>query len=176
MATRRNPVWAEIVQLVPVIILAFPFIVEGRVDLSRAGTAFLISAVLAILISAMVLARKHLLNPILVGTGLWLCLGAIAFKTPVAPLAAWLSETQAFGLFAAALAAGVATTALAVHGYIACYSDDRRWLRKASLGLLAITLLIVVWAWLFRRDIRIGGGLPFIVLNVVRRIVIIRAP
>jgi hypothetical protein len=76
MATPRNPFWAEIAQLVPIISLASPFIVAGTVDLGRAGSGFLVGALLAVPISVAVVLRKHPLNPILVGTGLWLWLGA----------------------------------------------------------------------------------------------------
>jgi len=176
MAPRRNPVWAELLQLVPVISLAFPFIVEGKVDIGRAGAGFLVGALLALAISAVIVARRHLLNPILVGAGIWLCLGALAFHLPSPTLVAWLAETQAFGLFVAALGVGIVATLASPQGYVACYSTDPRWLRRTSLGLLAFTLAIVGWAWLFRRDIRLGGGLPFIVLNVARRILGRRAP
>jgi len=71
-----------LLQLVPIISLALPFIVEGRVDLGRAGSGFLIGALLTIPVSAAVVLRKHLLNPILLGTGIWLWLGAVAFKLP----------------------------------------------------------------------------------------------
>ena len=33
----QNPVWAELVQLVPVLSLALPFVLQGAVDLSRAA-------------------------------------------------------------------------------------------------------------------------------------------
>ena len=176
MATRRNPAWAELVQLTPIISLAFPFILAGKVDLSRAGLGFFIGALLTIPISALVILRKHLLNPILVGAGLWLWLGAIAFTVPVAPIIAWLVQTQAFGLFAAALVAGSAATLISPQGYVACPSRDPRWIKNASLGLLGLTMAILCWAWMFRHDVRLGGGLPFIVLNVGRRMLIRRAP
>ncbi len=176
MATSRNPAWAEAVQLVPVITLAFPFIVAGKVELAQAGWGFLLGAILAVPIFAIVVARGKLLNPILVGTGLWLWLGALAFQIPLRPLARWLAETQAFGLFAAVFLAGLIATLFFPHGYIACGSNNRRWLRRSSLGLLAFTAVVVAWTWIFRDNVRLGGGLPFIVLNVVRRIVIRRAP
>jgi hypothetical protein len=176
MATSRNPIWAEMIQLIPVICLAFPFIVAGKVDLAQAGWGFLAGALLAIAISAVVVARGKLLNPILVGTGLWLCLGALAFQLPVAPLADWLVRTQALGLFLAALVAGIFATLFSSQGYIACGSSDPRWIRRASLGLLAFTAVIVAWSWTFRTNVRLGGGLPFIALNVTRRIVARRAP
>jgi len=176
MATSRNPVWAELLQLVPVIILALPFILAGKVDISQAGWGFLLGAILAIPISIAVVARKKLLNPILVGTAIWLCLGALAFQVPVPPIAAWLVRTQAFGLFLAAFVVGVIATFFFPKGYIACASSDPSWLRRASLGLLAFTAVVVIWAWIFRSNVRLGGGLPFIVLNVTRRVVARRAP
>jgi hypothetical protein len=176
MPIRRNPVWAELVQLVPVISLAFPFIVAGKVDLARAGSGFLVGSVLAAVTSAAVVWRRHLLNPILVGTGIWLLLGCLAFYVPLPTVKAWLVATQAFGLFAAALLAGVVATVVSPWGFVACRSSDPRWNRRASLGLLGLAALTVAWSWWFRHDIRLGGGLPFIVLNVARRLIARRAP
>jgi hypothetical protein len=176
MVLRRNPIWAEVAQLVPVISLAFPFIVAGEVDIGRAAPGFLVGALLALAISAVVVLRGHLLNPILVGTGAWLWLGLVAFYAPVPALGAWLVDTQAFGLFAAALVAGSIATLASRWGYVACRSADPSWNRKASLALLALTLVVVAWAWAFRHDIRLGGGLPFIVLNVARRVIARKAP
>ena len=176
MAASRNPVWAELVQLLPIVSLAFPFIMTGRVDLGRAGSGFLVGALLALPISAVVLVRKHLLNPILLGAGLWLCLGAVAFALPAPILVSFLVQTQAFGMFVAAFGVGLVATIFSPHGYVACRSSDGRWIRRASLGLLGLTLAIVGWTWLFRHDIRLGGGLPFIVLNVARRVLVRRAP
>jgi hypothetical protein len=176
MAIRRNPIWAELVQLVPVISLAFPFIVAGKVDIGRAGPGFLAGAVLALAVSVVVVARGHLLNPILVGTGVWMWAGLVAFYAPVPALWAWLGATQAFGLFAAALLAGLTATVVSPWGYVACRSSNPAWNRGASLVLLGLTVVLVAWAWGFRHDIRLGGGLPFIVLNVARRVLARKAP
>jgi hypothetical protein len=176
MTTSRNPVWAELVQLVPVIVLAFPFILAGKVDLAQAGWGFLVGAILTVPISAVVIARGKLLNPILLGTALWLWLGAVAFRMHVEPLARWLLQTQAFGLFVAAFAVGLVATFFFRHGYVACNSSDQGWIRRASLGLLGFTAVVLAWAWLFRNNVRLGGGVPFIALNLARRIVARRAP
>jgi hypothetical protein len=173
---KSNPVWAELVQLLPILSLAFPFIVQGRVDLARAGSGFFVGALLSLPITAIIQRTKHLHNPILVGTNLWLCLGVVAFDLPVAGLAAFMVATQAFGLFLAALLVGTLCTFFSPYGYVACRTDDRGWLRRHSLLLLGLTLGTVVWSWYFRADIRLGGGLPFIVLNVVRRLLVVRAP
>jgi len=166
----QNPVWAELVQLVPIVSLAFPFIVAGSADLERAGRASLVAALLTVPVVGLVLARGHLLNPILVGTGLWLWLVAAAFRVPLPTLAEWLGQTQAFSLFLLVLIVGFLSTISSPYGYIGCRSPDARWIRRASLGLLGLSGLAVLWAWWFRHDLRLGGGLPFIVLNVARRV------
>jgi hypothetical protein len=176
MATNQSPAWVELLQLVPIVSFALPFILEGKVDLSRAATGFLVAALLTIPITAVVVVRKRLLNPILVGTALWLWLGAVAFNVPLRPLAAWLSQTQASSLFVAALGVGIAATLRSPYGYVACGSSNAAWVRRTSLGLLLLTVVLVGWAWLFRQDIRLGGGLPFILLNVARRGMCLRAP
>ena len=79
MPTEKNAVWAELIQLVPVVSLALPFIVQGSVDLRQAASGFVVAALLTLPVTAWVAARKQLLNPILVGTALWLWLGAAAF-------------------------------------------------------------------------------------------------
>jgi len=174
--TDKNPPWAELVQLFPVISLALPFIVKGQVDISQAGRGLLVAALLTVPVTALVLYKKHLLNPILTGTALWLWLGALAFNVPVASLAAWLGETQAFGLFLGALLVGGVVTFASPFGYVACRSSDSGWIRRVSFGLLGLTVACAGLAYAFRHDVRLGGGLPFIVLNVVRRALSRRAP
>ena len=173
--TRGNKAWAELLQLVPVVSLAFPFILQGSVDLARAGTGFLVAALLTLPVSFMVLRAGQLLNPILVGAALWLWLGAVAFNLPIAGLAAWLTATQAFGLFVAAFAVGVGATVLSRFGFLACRGVEGALARRASIALVVLSALCCAWSWFFRHDIRLGGGAPFIVLNVVRRVLGLRA-
>lgn len=175
MAVVGNKVWAELVQLVPVVTLAFPFIVHGRVDLSLAGTGFLVGALLTLPISLLVLWAKQPLNPILVGTALWLWAGALGFNVPIAKLAAWLTSTQAYGLFVAAFVAGVGATLLSSLGFLACRGVEGALARRYSFVLLAFAGAAMLWSWVFRHDVRLGGGLPFIVLNVARRVLCRRA-
>ncbi len=174
--TVGNAAWAEAIQLVPVVSLALPFVLAGHVDLEQASWGFMLGAGLSVPISALVVARRQLLNPILVGTALWLWLGAITFQFDFRTLQAWYVDTQAFGLFVASLVVGVIATFTSRQGFVACRGAPRDWARKASLGLLAMNALMVGWAWWFRDDIRVGGGLPFITLNLARRLLMRRAP
>ena len=98
----------------------------------------------------------------------------VAFGVPVPPLAGLLEETRATGLFSAALAVGVVATAASPTGYVGGRSSDPARVRRASLALLALTGAAVIWAWAFRHNLRLGGGLPFILLNLARRVLIAR--
>jgi hypothetical protein len=175
LSTQNNPPWLELVQLVPIVTLALPFIVAGNVELSRAGTGMLVAALLTLPVFALVLRLKGVPNPILVGTALWLWIGAVAFKLSLAALEAALVEAQGFGLFACVFALGLASTWLSPQGFIGVRHDDGRFVRRSSLVLLALAAVALAWSFAFRHDIRLGGGLPFIVLNVVRRVIVARA-
>jgi hypothetical protein len=172
---KQNPAWVELVQLIPVISFALPFVLAGSVDLSRARPGFVVGAVLSVAVYGLVRATKHLVNPILLGTGVWLCVGAVAFGLPFEPVMARLIAVQGFALFFAVFGVGVLATAFSPHGYIGGRSDNPRAIQRASLALLGVTAVILVWSWVFRSDVRIGGGLPFIVLNITRRVLLRRA-
>ena len=144
-------------------------------ELARAASGFLIGAVLFVVVSWLVLRRRAVLNPILIGTGVWLVLGALAFNVPITPMAASLSATQGFSLFVVIVVVGLVATFTSKAGFIGCPSNDRAWVRRTSFVLLALAVAAAAWAFRFRSDIRLGGGLPFIVLNVARRVIIRRS-
>jgi hypothetical protein len=118
--------------------------------------------------------KKGVLNPILLGTGLWLWVSAVAFLLPATRLFTWVAEAQAAGLFTGVVAVGVATTFLSPQGFIGARHRDPSAVRRASLVLLFLALLALGCAWLLRDDIRAGGGLPFIALNVARRVLVLK--
>ncbi len=163
----------EAVQFIPVITLASSFIVSGGVDLSRAATLFVVSGVGAFLITVALVIKKVQLNPILLGTNIWLCAGALAFGLPVPPLAALLAKLQAFGLFVCV--AGISLPLFfSPTGFIGMRHPDVAVVRKLSFLLLAATVVVLIWTFFLMDDIRLGGGLPFILLNVTRRMMMRR--
>ena len=174
MPYAKNPAWLELIQLVPVVSLALPFIVTGDVDLSRAGGGLLVAALLTLPVTGLVLWQRGVLNPILVGTAVWLWVGAVAFNLPVEGVRTALVEAQGFGLFASVFAVGIVSTLASAAGFIGCRHPDAGLVRRASLVLLGLATVALAWSWSFRHNIRLGGGLPFIVLNVVRRVLIQR--
>jgi hypothetical protein len=174
MARAKNFL-AEAAQFVPVITLASSFILAGGVDLSRAALLFVIAALGAVAVTAVLTAKKVLLNPVLLGTNLWLCIGALAFGVPVSPLADAVGRAQAFGLYVCMFGVGLVLTVVKDSGYIGVRHPDRQRIRKWSLVLLGLTAGALVWSYVFIDNIRLGGALPFILVNVIRRVMIKRS-
>jgi len=167
---RAKTIGLEVLQFAPILTLASTFVVSGEVDLERAATLFVVAAAEAVGIIALVAALRAPLNTILLGTNVWLALGALAFGVPVEPLAELLGRLQAVVLFACILLGGVGIAAFAPNGFVGVALPDRRTVRLGSAILLVLSLLALVWSWIFVDDIRLGGGLPFILLNVSRRV------
>ncbi len=165
-----NPVWAELVQLVPVVALAFPVVTSGQVDQPSMASAFPAAAGRSVAVTQGVRGARKRLNPILIGTDLWLLLGAVGFGLDIAPLADLFAAWQGFALFAVV----VPTLALALPTAPGAIGADGPpdWVRSRSVGLLVLAVLVLGWAWVFRHDVRLGGGLPFIVLNIARRVAV----
>lgn len=176
MPAMNNRPWAELLQLVPAISLALPFIVAGRVDISQAETGFVVAALLSLAIGVLLRFLGHPQNPIAIGAALWFWLGMLSYALPIEAGIRILSATQAWGLFVTAFIAGVFASLVSPYGYVAVRSENAAWIRKTSLVLVWIHVGCLIWAWFFRDDVRLGGGLPFVVLNAARRILGMRAP
>jgi hypothetical protein len=173
--TKKQAVLAETVQFVPVIILAFSFLVKGDVDLNRAQFLFLVSGTLAAVMTAFLIVKKVLLNPILFGTNIWLVLGAVAFSIPIPPLADLIGSLQAAGLYVCVFAVAIGFSFGKRTGFIGMEHPNPGVIRKLSLIMLVFAGLVLVCSYVFVDNIRLGGGLPFILLNVTRRVMIRRS-
>ena len=172
--TKKQAVLAETVQFVPVIILAFSFLVKGDVDLNRAASLFLISGSIAAAITVFLVLKKTLLNPILLGTNIWLVLGAMVFSIPIPPLEDLIGSLQAAGLYVCVFVVAIVFTFGKRTGFIGMEHTDSSVIRKLSLIMLVLSGVVLAWSYVFVEDIRLGGGLPFILLNVTRRVIIRR--
>ena len=160
----------EAIQFIPILTLASSFIVAGKVDLERASVLFVISAALAALVTAVVLLAKVKANPVLLGTNAWLLIGAIAFGIPIEPLADLVNQARGAGLFTCVLGVGIVLTIVSKQGFSGVESKNRSAVRKGSIVMLILTAIALAWSIFMVENIRLGGGLPFILLNVCRRI------
>ena len=172
--SKRRAVLTEAVQFVPLLTFAAPFVLAGAVDLSAAGSSFALAGILAMVLSGVLVALKVAQNPILVGVNVWLVVGAAAFAVPLEALEAAYVTQQAITLFV-----GIALVALVQNlavpgGFLGSVDLPPATVRRASWVLWAVALLAIAWSAAFHGEIRVGGALPFIALNVVRRMMLRR--
>ncbi len=172
--SKAEAFFKEASQFLPVIAFASSFIVGGGVDLKRASLLFVISAAAAVAITVFLIVKKAQLNPILLGTNLWLCFGAVAFGIPIPAFAELLGHVQAFGLYVTVFGLGAILAVVSDEGYIGMDHPDKKTIRMLSFIMLALTVAALVWSYLFMESIRLGGALPFILLNVTRRMLMRR--
>jgi hypothetical protein len=157
----------EVVQFVPVLTLAAGFVISGEIDLSVASARFAVAATAAVLIVAALALRRVQQNPFLVGADLWLILGAVSFNLPIEPIKATLVQLGGGGLFLGALLVGIGYTVLKPEGYLGVEGKQTRTL---SVVLLLLTAAAAAWAISRPDDIRLGAAIPFIGINVLRRV------
>lgn len=157
----------EVVQFIPILTLAAGFVLSGEVDLTVAGGRFALAAGLAAVIVGALAARRVKQNPFLVGADLWLLVGALAFNVPIEPLKAALIRLGGGGIFLGALLVGLWYTATQPEGYLGAEGPHAR---RLSIALLMLTAAGAAWAVAHPDNIRLGAALPFIGINVLRRI------
>ncbi len=167
--SKRRAVLTEVVQFVPLLTFAAPFVLAGAVDLSAAGSSFALAGVLAVVLTGGLVATSATLNPILVGVNVWLVVGAAAFGGPFEALEAAYVSQQAVTLFVGIAGVGLVQTLVVPGGFIGSVDLPPEIARRASLALVAVALVALAWSWCFEGEIRVGGALPFIALNAVRR-------
>lgn len=173
---KRPPeVVLELSQFVPILSFAVPFMATGSVDLAQAGGAFALATGLSVLVMGALRLLGHPQNPIHIATNLWLAMGAFAFAVPVPAVVAFYSEWGALSLFATVLVYGFSLWGTGVGGgfLVGLGATEDQW-KRLSPVLLGLTVVAIAWAWFFRDSLRLGGGLPFITLNIVRRALIKR--
>lgn len=160
---------AELLQLLPILVFAARFVVAGELDLAEAHGQFLAAAALAVPLKLGLIAARWPLNPILLGVDLWLVLGVVAFELPLPSLGAAYDALGPCSLFLAIAAVGLFGLPTRTGLLGPPVPEDVQATRRARLLLLLLGLGALLWSWYFRDDIRIGGGLPFIALNISRR-------
>ncbi len=164
----------ELLQFVPILTFALPFMAAGAVDLGAAGGGFVRATLIALAVMGLLKWLDHPQNPIHVATNGWLLVGALAFAVPVSPLTELYAEWGALSLFGGVALWGGVQLGSGRGGFLLGSVATTRQLRVLTPVMIGLLGLAMVWAWIFQDNLRLGGGLPFITLNVVRRVLLKR--
>lgn len=170
--------WAVAEYLLGFLALAvFAYLAFGRGQPTDQGLvwAFKVSALLAAVETAVLLARPTPANRLILGANAWLIAGGTA---AFLEQWWWLLLCQRFGeasLFMAILLVGVLSTAFSPVGFIA-KAGPRLAVRRSSLVLLACVGGALAAAVHFRGQVQYAAVLPVIALSWVNRLLRHRLP
>lgn len=132
--------------------------------------AFAIGSALALTRLVFMRRRNIDVNPLILGTDLYLVFGLVACLSGHLRLTGALASLQATGFFVAILVIGVASTIWSTRGFVSAKSSDRTTVIKASVVLLIITLGATVVSYYFRGNTSYSGVLPIITVALSQRL------
>ncbi len=122
----------------------------------------------ALMVMPVLLVFRWPMNPILVGTNIWLCLEALSFLVYIEPLVEVLQFLRETALFLTLILVGATYHLLSPSGFVGVGFGDRALVRRYSMYLLAIAAGGTVFSVLFRGNEMISAVLPHIALLLAR--------
>ncbi len=169
MAPRLQSVASFFVQFLPLSLFASYAYARGEPTPERWYQAFILGASLSFLRLLFMAWRKMAVNPIIIGTDLYLYLGLVTCMTRAQVLIDLLAHLQATGFLAAILLVGIAATALSPRGYVFAEGIGRAAVVKGSLVLLAVTVGATAMSYAFRGDTTYSGVIPAVMIALSQR-------
>jgi hypothetical protein len=158
------------VQFLPLSLFASYAFAQGNPTPSRWLEAFALGSGLSTLRLGFSYWRRTLVNPVVLGTDLYLYFGLVTCLTQHPWLVTVLSASQAMGFLVAVFIAGVVATKISVRGFVFAESSNHKAVLRASLALLAITSVAIGIAFIFRGDTFYSGVLPILSIALSQRV------
>ncbi len=114
--------------------------------------------------------RKRPINPLAIGTDLYLFFGLLACLTQSEWMISLVSSSQAAGLLVALLITGAISTFASSRGYIFAEAGNRTAVVKMSIVLLAVTSAATALSFKFRGDTLYSGVIPVVAVAICQRL------
>ncbi len=142
------------------------FSLSGRLGL-EVVERFHLGAALAVACTALLLAQRRPLNPLLLGTNAWLCAESLAWASGVDGLVRASALLQESAFFAVLLVTGLVRVALWEAGLFAMHRGPGT--RRGSLVLLALIAAGLGWSLAWRGDEQVAAVLPATLVFLVQQ-------
>lgn len=169
------PRWLfALVQFFPLSLFASYAFWNGAPDDARWEEAFKLASVAALLQLLIVLPQPRPASRLVLSANLYLLLGGLAFMAHQWWYLRLYDGLQESAIFIIMLGVGLVTTLATGAGFVAAPSAPRRQVVRASLWLLAATLLALAISFAFRGDRYLAAVYPIIGLAVAHRLLLHR--
>lgn len=169
------PRWLfALVQFFPLSLFASYAFWNGAPDDTRWEEAFKLASVAALLQLLIVLPQPRPASRLVLSANLYLLLGGLAFMAHQWWYLRLYDGLQESAIFIIMLGVGLVTTLATGAGFVAAPSAPRRQVLRASLWLLAATLLALAISFAYRGDRYLAAVYPIIGLAVTHRLLLHR--
>lgn len=169
-ARRLVDTLSGLVQFFPLSLFATYAFWRGVPTGQRWVEAFELAALAAVVQLSILLLRRRPLNRLILGANLYLLIGGAAALGRQWWLLDVYGALRESGIFLSMLVVGVVTTFATSAGFVAVAGAPREAVRRASLWLLAATVIAVGMALTFRGDRTWAAMVPVIALAVLQRL------
>jgi hypothetical protein len=136
--------------------------------------AFEVGAAVTLFSCLILMSKRRIPSPILMGISLFLFVGGLSFATGFSPLLRLYGTLMESALFISILFVGIVTTFASPQGFIGLAGGEPKRVRAGSYGLLAVAGLAVAASWHFHGRMFWAGVIPMVSLllvsTVLRRI------
>ena len=171
------PTWIfALVQFLPLSLFAALAFGGGVPDADRWKLAFEMASLAALAQLAIVLPQRRPANRLVLAANLYLLLGGLAFVTRQWWYLELYGALRESAIFLLMLVVGVVSTIASRAGFIGIAIEaPRRTVGRASLVLLAATVVALALSVAFRGDRYLAATVPIIGLAVLQRVLVRRA-
>ena len=140
---------------------------HGMTDLAW-KEAFLLSGLIFMVVIAIQLHAKVVIDRVMLGVNIFLAVGALAFLADIDPLLYYYGMYKGVAFLSCIAAVGLITSCFSESGFIGVASHNKKLIRDSSLQLLAINFAAIAWSFVMNADgLIISVVLPYIVLRVM---------
>ena len=157
------------VQFLPLSLFASYAFADANQTPRRWLEAYALGSGLAVIRIGFSFWRRTPVNPLVLGTDLYLFFGLVTCLTQESWLIAVLSTSQAMGFLVTVFVAGAIATKVSVRGFVFAESSNHEAVVRASLILLVITGAAIGISFIFRGDTFCSGVLPVLSIAVSQR-------
>lgn len=140
---------------------------KGLTDLAWRD-AFIVGGIASVVVVAIQLYKKEIIDRCMLGINLFLILGAVGFLCDISLLLYYYSAYKGVSLLSCIAVVGLLTTLFSPAGFIGIEITKKRLIYDASFQLLLVNILAIVWSFIMNSEgLFLAVVVPYLVVCVM---------
>ncbi len=161
--------WLARIMLLP--LLGFMLYVRfAGMTLKAWENGFIFGGFLALAVTLILLQKKVIMDRIMLGVNLFLCIGGLGFLFNLKTILKWYGMTKGGPFFSCIAAVGLLSTLFTKAGFLGASNKTKEAVRYGSFLLLAATVVALIWSLqMDASGLLWAVAVPFFVLKMIQR-------